>query len=112
MMQRVQVGMARAMGGDVVHRELRSSHSPFLSMPGENIKIILEAIAAFTGRTVARSTPQEIRPVARREETTASAVRLLRPGSWIRYGIPLGLGRIIGSGIVVLSWLRSKFSSA
>ncbi|KAK4502075.1 hypothetical protein PRZ48_007886 [Zasmidium cellare] len=35
MVQRMQVGMARAMGGDIVHQELKSSHSPFLSIPDE-----------------------------------------------------------------------------
>ncbi|KXX75824.1 DNA replication ATP-dependent helicase/nuclease DNA2 [Madurella mycetomatis] len=51
-MQRMQVGMARAMGGTVEHRELPTSHSPFLSRPEETVGIVLEAVEAFTGKSV------------------------------------------------------------
>ncbi|KAF2207204.1 hypothetical protein CERZMDRAFT_102699 [Cercospora zeae-maydis SCOH1-5] len=48
--QRVQVGMARAMmRGKVVHRELRSSHSPFLSLPRECVGLVVEAVEVFMG---------------------------------------------------------------
>ncbi|KAI9148111.1 Serine carboxypeptidase [Paramyrothecium foliicola] len=47
LVQRMQVGMAREMGGQVVHRELQTSHSPFLSQPEETAEIITEAVEAF-----------------------------------------------------------------
>ncbi|KAK5101861.1 hypothetical protein LTS08_004320 [Lithohypha guttulata] len=43
-LQRVQVGMARGQGGRVYHRELRTSHSPFLSKPKEVVEIVLDAV--------------------------------------------------------------------
>ncbi|KAJ4252450.1 hypothetical protein NW762_011051 [Fusarium torreyae] len=49
--QRIQVGMARAMGGDVIHAEMRTSHSPFLSQPAQVVQILLQAHHAFTGQT-------------------------------------------------------------
>ncbi|KAK1143341.1 hypothetical protein N8T08_006868 [Aspergillus melleus] len=45
--QRMQVGMAREMGGRVQHRELQTSHSPFLSQPGATVGIVVEAVEAF-----------------------------------------------------------------
>ncbi|CAL5869030.1 uncharacterized protein PFLUO_LOCUS3258 [Penicillium psychrofluorescens] len=53
--QRLTVGMARAMGGNVMHRELQTSHSPFLSQPKATVKIMLEAVGAFTGESVDES---------------------------------------------------------
>ncbi|EED12026.1 endonuclease/reverse transcriptase, putative [Talaromyces stipitatus ATCC 10500] len=41
--QRIIVGMAREMGGSVEHRELPTSHSPFLSQPEATVKIMLDA---------------------------------------------------------------------
>ncbi|KAJ5139416.1 uncharacterized protein N7515_004264 [Penicillium bovifimosum] len=46
--QRMSVGMARGMGASVEHRELQTSHSPFLSQPGLTVEIIMEAVDAFT----------------------------------------------------------------
>ena len=45
--QRTQIGMARELGASVEHRELQTSHSPFLSQPEATAKIMLDAIAAF-----------------------------------------------------------------
>ena len=50
--QRMQVGMARAMGGSVEHREFQTSHSPFLSRPKEVVGTVLEAVGAFTGKSM------------------------------------------------------------
>lgn len=105
MIQRMQVAMARAMDGKIVHRELQSSHSPFLSMPEECVGIIVEAIEDFTGETVRKTMSSE----APREDGKLNAivptVRLLRPASWIRYGIPFGLGCVIGSCVSAFGWL-------
>lgn len=38
----MQMGIAREMGGNVVHREWRTSHSPFLSLPGATVRIMLD----------------------------------------------------------------------
>ncbi|KAJ5827346.1 hypothetical protein N7447_004109 [Penicillium robsamsonii] len=48
--QRIQVGMAREMGCSVEHRELHTSHSPFLSQPEMTVGIILEAVETFAGK--------------------------------------------------------------
>ncbi|TPX12756.1 uncharacterized protein E0L32_000933 [Thyridium curvatum] len=45
--QRMSVGMARGMGARVVHRELRTSHSPFLSQPDAVVALIVEALDYF-----------------------------------------------------------------
>ena len=50
--QRMQVGMAREMGGKVEHRELRTSHSPFLSRPEETTGLVLEAVESFMGTSI------------------------------------------------------------
>jgi hypothetical protein len=36
-------------GGDITSRELKTSHSSFLSQPGEVVKIIIEAASVFEG---------------------------------------------------------------
>ncbi|TQN70130.1 hypothetical protein CSHISOI_05361, partial [Colletotrichum shisoi] len=41
--QRMIVSMAREMGARVEHRELQTSHSPFLSQPENTVSIVLEA---------------------------------------------------------------------
>ena len=45
--QRLNMGMASGMGEVVVHRELQTSHSPFLSRPDEVAEIVVEAIKEF-----------------------------------------------------------------
>ncbi|KAJ5832889.1 hypothetical protein N7474_001200 [Penicillium riverlandense] len=49
--QRMTVGMAREMGASVEHRELPTSHSPFLSQPEATARIVWEAVEAFTGKS-------------------------------------------------------------
>lgn len=100
--QRVQVGMARAMGGRVVHRELPSSHSPFLSMPEDCVAIILEAVAEFSSEQSGDASRREILG----KRAIPPAVRILSPGSWFRYGIPFGIGRFVGTCIGIYGWLR------
>ncbi|KAF2158581.1 hypothetical protein M409DRAFT_71563 [Zasmidium cellare ATCC 36951] len=105
--QRMQVGMARAMGGQVVHRELQSSHSPFLSMPDKCVAIILEAIEVFTGKPLDDASVSKSAEEMGEREFVVPAVRLLQPTSWFRYGIPFGLGRFVGNCITAFEWIRS-----
>ncbi|KAJ5176310.1 Alpha/beta hydrolase family-domain-containing protein [Penicillium canariense] len=59
--QRLGVGMAREMGGSVEHRELRTSHSPFLSQPEATAGIMLEAVKAFTDKSEETESPMSCR---------------------------------------------------
>lgn len=104
--QRMQVGMAREMGGSVVHRELQTSHSPFLSQPDLTAGFILEAVEAFAGRAVDATAGDGVR---RDLGFTAPAPRLWQPLSWIRFGMPLLLGRVVGRTYLTYRWARRLF---
>ncbi|UKZ76245.1 hypothetical protein TrVFT333_003944 [Trichoderma virens FT-333] len=100
--QRMNVGMARGMGASVVHRELQTSHSPFLSQPQETVKIMIEAIESFTGKPVEDA-------AARREKDSKIILpdpRLWRPITWYRFGLPLFFGHVIGNCITFFGWSR------
>lgn len=107
LVQRAHVGMAKEMGASVEHRELRSSHSPFLSQPDEVVKLLLEAVHAFTGEDVHSTKIGE-----QRKEVLAPAVKIWEPSSWLRYGLPLVLGRFIGRSILVFYGARRFWRSA
>lgn len=99
--QRMSVGMARGMGASVEHRELQTSHSPFLSKPAETVQIILEAVEAFTGKKKA------VMERGRTEmQITLPAVRLWRPLTWFKFGLPLFFGRVMGKGVLMFTWGR------
>ncbi|KAF3482514.1 uncharacterized protein GIQ15_05273 [Arthroderma uncinatum] len=100
LVQRMQVGMAREMGGSVEHRELPTSHSPFLSQPEATVSIILEAVQAFTGKA------GENKVHDRGKAIVAPKATLWQPATWFRFGLPLTFGRIIGRCIVIYSWGR------
>lgn len=102
--QRMSVGMARGMGARVVHRELRTSHSPFLSQPDAVVALILEALDYFR-------TQDPSMPLARVDKATVPEVRLWQPTSWFRFGLPLGLGRVMGWGVAGFLWIRKAFRS-
>jgi pimeloyl-ACP methyl ester carboxylesterase len=106
-MQRVTVGMARAMGATVEHRELQTSHSPFLSRPEETVKIVLEAVKAFSGARSVGNTPTR---GGRCSEITVPGARLWQPLTWYRFGLPLGLGHIMGRCILIFEWGRRLWS--
>ena len=95
-LQRVNVGMARELGADVVHRELQSSHSPFLSQPDETVDLLWEAVVALTGKTDDRAQAS-----FRTKEAEVPAVLLWQPYSWFKYGLPLTLGHAIGRGLLI-----------
>lgn len=90
--QRVQVGAVRGQGIVVHHTELQSSHSPFLSMPGEVVEIIMGAVQAVSD------------PVSSLNDAeTSKSQRIITPGSklsapttWFKFGIPLLIGRLLG----------------
>ncbi|OJJ45988.1 hypothetical protein ASPZODRAFT_2130593 [Penicilliopsis zonata CBS 506.65] len=96
--QRIQMGMGRQMGARAEHRELQTSHSPFLSQPRETADIILEAVEAFTGKEPRKSRQDDkiVRPAA----------LLWQPWTWLKFGLPLGLGHVIGGVISFLRWWK------
>jgi len=105
--QRMSVGMAREMGAHVVHREMQTSHSPFLSKPEETVGIILEAVGAFTGKKVGDAP-------ARTGSANAIAVpeaRLLQPLTWFKFGLPLVFGRMLGRGVLIFGFGRRLWRS-
>ncbi|RVD86720.1 uncharacterized protein DFL_004982 [Arthrobotrys flagrans] len=99
--QRMNVGMAREMGATVEHRELQTSHSPFLSQPDEVAEILVEAVGAFTGKPVERG-----RAEREGKMIVLPAAKLWQPLTWLRFGLPLFFGHIVGRGIVAFSWCR------
>jgi pimeloyl-ACP methyl ester carboxylesterase len=106
-MQRMQVGMAREMGGIVEHRELQSSHSPFLSLPNEVAQILNEAARAFMGKVA------EGEPGSRQLDSgiAVPAAKLWQPFTWFRFGLPLAFGHVIGRCIVIFGWGRRLWRS-
>lgn len=105
--QRMQVGMAREMGGIVEHRELQTSHSPFLSRPKEVAKIVLKAVEAFTGKSVENEPTMRVRG----NEAAVPEARLWQPLSWYRFGLPLVFGHILGRCILAFGWSRRLWRS-
>ncbi|KAM0720982.1 hypothetical protein Q7P37_003267 [Cladosporium fusiforme] len=91
--QRLNVGMARGQGAVVHHTELISSHSPFLSMPEEVVEIIMCAVNAVAGP---RREEEGTRALPERESIATPAVKLGSPSTWLKFGIPLLMGRGLG----------------
>lgn len=110
--QRMQMGMGRAMGADAVHRELRTSHSPFLSRPRETVGIVLEAVEAFC----MKAGGVELVMGGRLGNNNGNAVTVVeaslwQPGTWFKYGIPLVLGNVIGKCVLLFTWGRRLWRS-
>ncbi|KAB5511507.1 Alpha/beta hydrolase family-domain-containing protein [Coniochaeta sp. 2T2.1] len=106
--QRLSVGMAREMGASVEHREMQTSHSPFLSQPEETVGIMLDAVEAFTGKPVEHAPTKSGRGG---EIITVPAARLWQPRTWYKFGLPLVLGHILGRCYLVFRWGRGLFGS-
>ncbi|KAL7928786.1 Alpha/beta hydrolase family domain-containing protein [Trichoderma chlorosporum] len=104
-LQRANVGMARGMGASAMHRELQTSHSPFLSQPQETVEVMVEAIEAFTGKPVEDIAPNKGKP----NEIIVPESRLWRPITWFKFGLPLIFGRMIGKCVLVFLWGRRLF---
>jgi pimeloyl-ACP methyl ester carboxylesterase len=105
--QRVTVGMAREMGGRVEHRELQTSHSPFLSQPEETVGIVVEAVGAFMGKSVEKESTMS----GRGNEIVVPAARLWQPLTWYRFGLPLIFGHILGRSVLIFKWGRGLWAS-
>lgn len=109
-MQRMTVGMAREMGGSVVHRELQTSHSPFLSQPEGTVGLVLEAVEAFTGKSAENGPTIS----GRGNEISVPEARLWQPLTWYRFGLPLVFGHILGRCFLIFGWgsrlWKSRFS--
>ena len=99
--QRMGVGMAREMGCSVEHRELPTSHSPFLSRPEETVEIMLQAVEAFTGQTRENQPAAKVGTLA-----TVPRATLWQPFSWFKFGLPLVFGHVLGRGILIFGWTR------
>lgn len=106
--QRMTVGMAREMGASVEHRELQTSHSPFLSQPALTARIIFEAVASFTGSGRDDSTS-----MGEGDETSIVVPRtaLFKPLSWFKFGIPMAFGRFMGRGFLLFGWVRRVWTA-
>lgn len=107
--QRIHVGMARAMGASVVHRELKSSHSPFLSQPEKVVDVLLDASRAFIGKNV---NVVGLKVDEARKGIFAPEVKLWRPASWLKYGAPLTIGHVIGKCILVFYVVKGLWQAA
>ncbi|KAK4162844.1 Alpha/beta hydrolase family-domain-containing protein [Cladorrhinum sp. PSN259] len=107
--QRMLVGMAREMGGNVVHREMQTSHSPFLSKPEETVAIILEAVEAFTGNKKVGGAPA--RTGSGNAVAAMPEARLMQPLTWFKFGLPLVFGRMLGRGVLIFGFGRRVWRS-
>lgn len=104
--QRIQVGVAKGQGGVVHHTELPASHSPFLSMQREVVTAILQALEAVGG-----SRELGVRNDADTKTFEVPVVKLFGPGTWVRYGLPLTIGRVLGWGFWSYYGLKGMFTS-
>jgi pimeloyl-ACP methyl ester carboxylesterase len=105
--QRMQVGMARQIGGSVEHRELQTSHSPFLSQPEATVKIMLDAIEAFTKKPVGDKSEMS----KRGNVIAVPRVNLWQPLTFFKFGIPLAVGHVIGRCVILFSGGRRLWKS-
>ncbi|SPO03242.1 uncharacterized protein DNG_05924 [Cephalotrichum gorgonifer] len=99
--QRMGVGIARGMGANVVHREMQTSHSPFLSQPEQTARYVVDAIEAFTGKSVAGEPARE-----RGNELAVPEARFLQPLTWFKFGLPLIFGRFLGRCVLIFNGVR------
>ncbi|KAK7182347.1 hypothetical protein DPSP01_002351 [Paraphaeosphaeria sporulosa] len=104
--QRVQVGVARGQGGVVHHMELPTSHSLFLSMPVEIVAAILQAV-----KMAGRSPELSARNDAVLKKSYVPAVKIFAPRTWVRFGLPLAIGRLLGWGFWSYHGLKGIFTS-
>ncbi|PYH41104.1 alpha/beta hydrolase [Aspergillus saccharolyticus JOP 1030-1] len=106
--QRMQVEMAREIGANVEHRELHTSHSPFLSQPEATAGIVREAVEAFTGKAVGDAS------TSARDGVVGVVPRavLWRPLTWFQFGLPFAFGRLLGRGILLWRWGRRFWGSS
>jgi hypothetical protein len=68
---------------------------------------VLEAVEAFTGRSVENATTTR----GESKEITVPESRLWQPLTWYRFGLPLTFGHIMGRGILIFGWVKRLWSS-
>jgi hypothetical protein len=95
--QRAQIGMVRVLGGHVVYTELQTSHSPFLSQPTQVVQIMLQAFRSFTG-TGPYGTLERLELA---NKILIPVVSPWQPATWVRYGLPLLFGGLVGWTILL-----------
>lgn len=103
--QRMHVGMARGMGAMIEHKELRSSHSPFLSRPKEIVDLLVRASAAFTGNAIDSMKTEE-----GGSEPLEPVSSVWQPSSWFKFGLPLATGHVLGRCILLFYGARRIWS--
>lgn len=99
-LQRVHVGFARSMGASVVHRELRSGHSPFLSRVEETVGLLVLALEDFVGANEVKQAD------GWDKEVIVPEVKVWEPMTWVRYGLPYAIGS--GLGICMLLFYSTQ----
>ena len=104
LMQRIAIGAARGMGGEIRHVELRSSHSPFLSLPNEVVWLIMGLVKDVRSTEIGERL-ESIKTGIVGRIGTVPVTSALVPSTWFKYGIPLLVGRIVGWGV----WAWFKF---
>ena len=104
--QRIQVGTVREVGAKVEHRELQTSHSPFLSRPEETAGLVLEAVESFV-----RTSVDNTRTGGVRAGVIFPVPKLWKPLTWFKYGLPLVFGRMLGRSYLVFISLRGLWRS-
>lgn len=111
--QRLTVGMARGYGVPVNHVELSSSHSPFVSMPEETAQIINNAVRAASDEAGKTFWNDDVKNMQVNAKVNFSPwAELNSPRSWLRFGIPLSFGRMIGWGLSSFAWLKKSWHRA
>ncbi|KAJ5142203.1 alpha/beta-hydrolase [Penicillium atrosanguineum] len=109
--QRMTVGMARELGGKVEHRELQTSHSPFLSQPEATVKIMVEAVEAFIGKVIDESPSGSGSGSGSGDLVALPEARLLQPLTWFSFGLPLAFGHVLGRSYLFFCWGRRLWRS-
>ncbi|KAL4863186.1 hypothetical protein BDV12DRAFT_206716 [Aspergillus spectabilis] len=104
LVQRMQVGMAREMGYSVEHRELQSSHSPFLSLPEETVRIV-DAIGAVMGKSAGSGLGIS------GDGLMLPKSDFWRPSTWFRFGVPLVVGHVVGRFVLLFLGARRLWRS-
>lgn len=109
MVQRTQVAAVRAQGALVHHVEMKSSHSPFLSMPKDVANVILDAVEMVRASQTSKAIVDRLGRMPRGKGCVVPTVILTAPGTWFKFGIPYFFGRVIGWSIVGFNSLRSMW---
>lgn len=112
--QRMLVGMARGMNGSVEHRELRTSHSPFLSQPDATAMVIQEAVGVFSEQRGGLKGVAGYLTGGHGDVVAAApkvSTILWRPLAHLVFGLPLAIGHILGKCVLLFGWGRRVWRS-